>query len=166
MNKLGIDLPNPTQSYDFFAAETGRIRQKEINFVNAYVKNDGNLELALAVCPLGKCKNQKYAAKKLLKMPRVQQYLTWLRSKSAIRTRWGYDDKLTKLRLIADKAVPDNAETIKERAADVAIKAIAEANRMQGDYSPEKRVNMNIDTDLEEAKELTKKLLEQYRSEY
>jgi hypothetical protein len=58
-------------------------------------------------------------------------------------------------------------EIVKKNEDDrVKIAAIAEANKMEGDYSPEKRVTVTIDAEVQEAKRLVTKLIEKYKSDY
>lgn len=56
-----------------------------------------------------------------------------------------YEWKLNKLKQIVDTFIKDEALTPTE--VRTALLAISEMNKMQGHYSPEKHVNVNIKTD-------------------
>lgn len=57
-----------------------------------------------------------------------------------------YEWKLNKLKQIVDTFINDEAH-LTPTEVRVALLAINEMNKMQGHYSPEKHVNVNIKTD-------------------
>ncbi len=81
-----------------------------------------------------------------------------------------FDYKINKLKMIADLAMPEDAKSIKEINASATIQAIAELNKMQGDYAAEKRVNTNVnfdaDSDIQKTKELVNRLIEENQKEF
>ncbi len=151
---------------EYFASLGMKLNQREITFVNEYLAT-GNKRQA-AVMAGWKEDNALAAANRILKKAPAKEYLTREREKAARRIGWEYDAKLKKLKQIALVAVPDRAKKIKDMAPMVAISAIAEANKMQGHYSAEKHVNVNVgvDVEMEEAKRLAQELLEKNKREY
>jgi hypothetical protein len=149
---------------EYYASIGKTLTQKQLTFLNMYLKSgDKRYSIAYAGFPV---KNALAAANRILVKPPAQEYLAKAREKAAQVVRWEFDAKIKKLKQIALVAMPDSAKDFKGKSPDIAIRAIAEANKMQGDYSPEKRVNMNIDTDIEEAKKLTRELIEKYRRDF
>jgi phage terminase small subunit len=103
-------------------------------------------------------------ASKIVKKPEAKKYIDRALRTVEKRLQWGFEDKLKKLKKVADLAIPDSASTMDELAPTAGIQAIAESNKMQGHYSAEKVVNtnINVDTDLQQVEEL----LEKYTREY
>ena len=153
---------------EYFASLGNKLTQREILFVNNYVKTGNKKEAAIAAG--WKDTNANYHATKILKKAPAQQYIARAQEKAAQKIGWEYEAKLKKLKQIAICAVPEKVthENLNVKKASVAISAIAEANKMQGHYSAEKHVNVNVGMDIEkeEAKRLTQELMDKYRSEY
>jgi hypothetical protein len=151
---------------EYFASLGMRLKQRELQFLNEYLKC-GNKKQA-AVLSGWKEDNALASANRILAKQPAKEYLIREREKAARRAGWEYDAKLKKLKQIAVSCVPDAEHDVVPKKAMVAISAIAEANKMEGHYSAEKHVNVNvgIDTDMEEAKRLAQELLEKNRRDY
>jgi hypothetical protein len=65
--------------------------------------------------------------------------------------------------------IPDEGEP-DSRKVSVALSAIAEANKMQGHYAPDKHqninLNLNADADIAKLKELTEEVVKAHEKEY
>ena len=103
-------------------------------------------------------------AQQILKKPEAKRYIDRALKTVEKRLEWGFEDKIKKLKIVADLAIPDEAKTMDELTPNAGIAAIAESNKMQGHYSAEKIVNTNIsiDVDLQAVKEL----MDKYEKEY
>lgn len=66
--------------------------------------------------------------------------------------------------------LPEDEDLVIPECAKTAIAAIAELNKMQGDYSAEKRanvnLNVNVDADLKRASEILDEVKQKYKCEY
>ena len=156
----------PTVSRYYLESTGSKIKQKDKNFVEQYIKHDGDKKLAATLVGVKSDRAAAYATRTLAK-PLVKEQLARMREKSERTTTWELDAKLKKLRQIAEIAVPEQAvcaDEVNARLVGHAISAIAEANRMQGHHSAEKvtQVNINVDTDVQQVNEL----LKQYEKEY
>lgn len=76
-----------------------------------------------------------------------------------------FDWKVRKLQRIVDAFTPDDDELPTAEGARVAIAAMAELNKMQGDLAAEKRVTVNIGVD-SDVKKVQQLLLEKHRKEF
>lgn len=109
-------------------------------------------------------------ATKFLKLKDVKRYLNY-RKKQIEKTCRGvpmdYKCKLMKLAKVADVCIPDNAE-VAEQFNSMGLTAIAEMNKMSGDYSPTKTTNVNVslDPDVQETKDMVSEIMEQNRNSY
>ncbi len=133
-------------------------------FVNEYLTN--GLNGAQAVLDAGYNTfriNAPIVANTILKVPAVQKAIE--KKVQAIQDSHGinFEWKLKKLKRVIEDTIPDEGWSTKE-AFSVGIKALAELNKMQGDYAAEKRTvtNLNIDTDVKEVKEY----IDKYKREY
>ena len=76
--------------------------------------------------------------------------------------------KVNKLKQVVDAYI-DNPDKHSTERVSVAIKAIAELNKMQGDLAPTKNANINVNVNakqLNEANELMAKLDDKYEKDY
>lgn len=88
----------------------------------------------------------------------IQKYAEEKENKSNISYNW----KLYKLKKVIENFIHDEeGKPLTAKDVSVAISAMAEANKMQGHYSAEKTVNLNLnnDTDLQQAREEARKML-------
>lgn len=96
-----------------------------------------------------------------------QELLEEWRSRMKEESFMSVEYKLRKLKKIIDCYIPDDAEIIPFELAKHAISAIAEANKMQGDYAPVKsETAVTTDKEQIEAKELLEKLKQEYKKEF
>lgn len=126
---------------------------KEVCFLRALLKHNGNAGKA-AVEVNCKYRSGDQIAKRILAKPAAQQYLSIENEKLSLDARWEFEEKIRMLKKIAVTAVPEEATRIKDMAPEHAIRAIAEANKMQGHYAPDKSVNLNVSGEVEEVKQL------------
>lgn len=78
--------------------------------------------------------------------PKIQAYLKSLQADLESQMTVSYEWKLDKLKRIVEAFI-ENKENLRSNKVNSAIQAIAEMNKMQGHYSPEKHVSVNIKTD-------------------
>ena len=138
-----------------------KITEQQIKFCEAYLEHGQNAKRAAEIADYSviKCPNigsiilhkkvvKKYLQNRVYKLRRHQQLTV--------------EKKLDKLNIVIDAAIPDNTKSIKDLHA-IGIAAIAESNKMQGHYAPEKSItakfNINTDKDLREAKDIALQLL-------
>jgi hypothetical protein len=126
----------------------------------------------------GGCKDVRGAAEaagfspkmgyKILQRRAVKRRLTMRQNMLTHELEMDVDYKLKKLKKIIDTHIPDDANRADQMKAATGIAAIAEANKMQGHYSAEKRenVNVNIDADIERVKSLVEDLTKKYQRDY
>lgn len=119
---------------------------RDINFLDALMKHNGNVSKAADEVGYNP-KHGDVLAKRVFANPEAQVYITAQHEKTAAEFRWTYEEKMQTLKRITELAVPATAESIKDTLPGAAIQAIAESNKMQGDYSAEKRVNVNVNVD-------------------
>ena len=126
---------------------------KELNFINHYLHNSFNAKDAAASAGYSASYGSTLL-KNLMKKPSAQKMLMCESLKEEDRVKWDFDEKLGKLKQIVDVSMPNDALSIEDVRPSYAISAIAEANKMQGHYAPEKSVNLNLSGDLATAKDL------------
>ena len=140
---------------------------KQYAFVREYMDTDGNIRQAA----LNAGYSVKYAAAQgaqLMRNPVVKKeidnYIKTIERKHEITFEW----KINKLKNIIELCADKKATSHKDINPTAAIAAISELNKMQGHYSAEKHVNtnINIDTDLDAAKEYIEELQLKYKREY
>ena len=140
---------------------------QETKFLQAYMKRCGDSKQA--AIDIG-CKPERGSAmaKRVMAKPVAQQWLAAEVEKLSVEARWTFEEKSRMLKQIAIAAVPVTAKSIEDMVPNFAISSIAEHNKMQGDYSAEKRVNVNVEVDIEmeEAKRLAQELLEKNKRDY
>lgn len=94
--------------------------------------------------------------------PKIQGYLKILQSDLESQMTVSYEWKLDKLKQIVEVFI--DSEDLSPNKVNSAIQAISEMNKMQGHYSPEKHVNVNIktDPDLQQLEDLIKQHGKEY----
>jgi len=135
-----------------------RITEKQKKFCEAYLANGRNARAAAREAGYGK----SYAGNKsgeILKSTIVKQYLRKRLQKADKQLEATFDWKLRRLKQIADS-----------HENNIAVSAIAEMNKMQGHYSPDKHVNANIninsDADLIQVRDVMRKITEKHEKDY
>lgn len=125
----------------------------QYTFCTEYVKNGGNAYQAALTAGYG----EHYAltqTKKIIQHPsvneRIQKAFAKVEDKLGVSFEW----RVGKLKRIVDSVLGE--DEVKLNHAKVAISAIAEINKMYGDYAPEKRMNMTVNATLDKLQEARK----------
>jgi hypothetical protein len=150
------------------------LRQKI--FCEEYLAN-GRVGTAAAKAAGYSLRSANTQASNLLTFDHIKNYIAEKEKDFVKTTHIDYAYKIRKLANVVQTYLPqDNtpidSDPIKARIVleyiKVAIAAIQEMNRMQGDYAAEKRVNanFNLDADMEKLKQVMDDLLAKYRREY
>lgn len=138
---------------------------KEQRFCDEYIAN--NCMASHAAIAVG---YKKERGSYILKKECAQRYIKGKMLKLAYKTELTFEYKIGKIKKIIDICAPDDLDTIDASVLKTAINAIAEHNKMVGDYAPEKRaninVNLNTDTDVLQAKDIANQLIEQHKKPY
>jgi phage terminase small subunit len=125
-------------------ADDKTLTTKQSNFVSHYICNGMNPYQAAIDAGYSKT----YARVKsydLIQQPHIQSRLEQAFNKVEIRLDVSFDWRLNKLKRLIDEIIPDNDNIIMSQSK-IAIQAIAEINKMYGDYAPDKRLTLNVDT--------------------
>jgi phage terminase small subunit len=140
---------------------------KDVKFLQAYMKTKGDVKQAAVITGF-KAGSGNSILKRIVAKPAAQQWLAAENEKLSAQARWEFGEKLAMLKQIAVTAVPIEAVEIKDMAPEHAIRAISEANKMQGHYCAEKHVNVNfeIDADVQAIQKLSSQLLDKHRKSY
>lgn len=140
------------------------IRQRR--FCHIYLKNGGDAKKA--VVEAGYNPNPLYVKQlgyKILNTPAVKLYVEKAIRKMEKDFGITFDWKLKKLKRVVDDNIPD-AEEKPIIDANVGVKAIAELNKMQGDYAVAKSENTNLnvhtDAEIKDVQELIKQNEREY----
>jgi hypothetical protein len=160
---------------------------KEKDFCQHYLTN-GNIGYKAAEAAGFSKAYAPHAAARMLRNPHVLDYITRLSKNSVIEFE-KHDDhlggkakvslaprgkmitrewKLRKLKLIVDLCVPDLAARKEEINASGGLNAIAEINKMQGEYPAEKKqvMNLNMDADIGTITKMVNELIDKNQKEY
>ncbi len=138
-------------------------KKKEKIFIKAYLKNGYDRKKA-AMDAGYPAEVAKQAAYKILKSSRIKSILTRHTKDVEKRLEVTFGWKLEILKDCVEKSMA--GETNEKNLPDVgnAVKSIAEMNKMQGHYSPEKIMTTTVEADPD--KELAKDLLEKYKKDF
>lgn len=118
---------------------------KQFAFTSAYIENGFNATQAAISAGYSK----HYAISKasdLLSQPVIKKRIetAFQRSEDKLGITW--DWKLRKLKRVVNAFIPDDEslklETMKVKTG---LTALAELNKMSGDYAPDKRISMTVD---------------------
>jgi phage terminase small subunit len=142
-----------------------KLTLQQQNFVKLFIQTS-NAKQSLIQAGF-KCKHPDRYAHQLLKKPQIQELLEKTRSEVQKKTEVTFEWKVQKLQEIIDRSLnqhlqDDDGSGKKLVLSDTAIKAIAELNKMQGHYAPEKRENLNVNTSLENIR----RVRDEYKKEY
>ncbi len=133
----------------------------QYTFCSTYIKNGFNAYQAAVHAGY----SEKYAltqTKKLITNPLVKERITQAFAKVDDKLGVAFEWRVSKLKRIVNAIVPDDEhEEIKLVHGKVAIQALAEINKMYGDYAPEKRLNMTVNATLDKLTE-ARKAYEEY----
>lgn len=130
--------------------EIKKLTEKQYRFVSYYIKNGFNAYQAARDAGY----SQTYAdaqAYNLVNHPSIKEHITHACQQAIKTTAITFEWKLNILREIINRF----SNSSSPQDARAAIAAIAELNKMTGDYAPAKKVSLNVDTTrarLDEAK--------------
>jgi len=160
--------------YKTVLATKTHLTEMQEKFCEEYLKNGRHLANAARVA--GYAKTTLYSTPhKLINKPHIKKYLD--SRLAAVRKEYkvDFDYKIGKLAKVVKAYLPENDDLsdpegtrVALEKVKVAISAIQELNKMQGDYAAEKRanVNINLDADMEKLKQVMDELVAKYRKEY
>jgi phage terminase small subunit len=157
----GVDVPRSRNLRKLCLTE------KQLKFCESYLTNGHNSIAALKTAGYSiKCTSD--GARAIMASRSVQDYLSKRIKAVEEKEQITFDYKIKKLKQIVELSVPSEAITKEDINASAAISAISELNKMQGHYSAEKHANLNlvVDADIAQAKELMAQLLQQYKREF
>lgn len=136
------------------------LTEMQQNFVLNYINNGFNVKQAALTAGYSESYSHVHSYK-LLAHPIIQKKIEKAcRIVEASQNRVlqiTIHDKAKKLLRIIDDILPDDGEPKREYYKD-AISAMKELNKMQGDYAPDKRLNLTVDA--------TRERLEEARKQY
>ena len=134
--------------------------QMQHDFCSAYIKNGFNAKQAALTAGY----SHSYAhvkAIQLLDKPEIKARVESAYKMAERKLGLDWEWKLKKLKRIITEIIPDDETSpIKLGAVREAIKAIAELNKMAGDYAPEKRLSMTVDATQHKLDEVKKQYKE------
>jgi phage terminase small subunit len=158
----GVDVPRAKNQRKLCLTE------KQLKFCEAYLTNGHNAAAARSAAGYSMQATNNLSSKDVLQSKAVQDYLAKRLKTVEEKEQITFDYKIKKLKQIVELSVPSEAANKEEINANAAISAISELNKMQGHYSAEKHANLNlvVDADIAQAKELMAQLLQQYKREY
>jgi phage terminase small subunit len=118
-----------------------KLTPKQYAFVNNYVLNGFNARQAALDAGYSNsyAEAQSYV---LVKHPAVSEHLKNAYNEAEEKTEITFEWKLAKLKRIINAY----EKSPLSQDAKVVIAAVAELNRMQGDYEPSKSINLSVDT--------------------
>lgn len=134
---------------------------KEKAFILFYIREQNASKAIIATGYKGP--KPEAAGYKMLNKPGIKRYIEQqlsIKQQEAVqKLEVSFEWIANKLKTIACKCVPDGVEIIEAKQAVAAVGALSELNKMMGNYSPERHVNVNVnaDADLERVRELAKK---------
>jgi phage terminase small subunit len=135
-----------------------RLKPTHLKFVENYLKT-GNASKAYAMINPD-AKNPDDNAMQLLKRKSVQELIMKAQSQSIANIQVTFDEKVNHLMAIIVRCMKENeideesGIIIEHFKPEVVIRAIAELNKMQGHYAPEKHVVVNIEGTVDKIREL------------
>jgi phage terminase small subunit len=127
----------------------------QYSFCSEYVRNGGNAKQAALTAGYSASYSQ-YKAPALVFKPhiakRMESAIKRVESKLDVSFEW----RINKLKRLVNDIIPDDDSPIKTTQGKVATQALAEINKMYGDYAPEKRMNMTVNATLDKLTEARK----------
>lgn len=147
--------------------EVNLLDAKALKFCESFIMN-GDHKLALKDAGYGVWDINPSKNLAMLHSPRIKQFFERINMMAATNLSLTLDWKLKKLMHVIELSAPDSARHHKEINATAAISAIAETNKMQGHYSADKlvTVNVNADLDVNKALEVQRQLLPSFEKDY
>jgi|SRR5579859_592903 hypothetical protein len=136
-----------------------KLTQKQYNFVTNYIKNGFNARQAALSAGYSESFSTSGSVTQLIALPQIKErILSAYQTVELARQQelcLAISEKATILKQIIYDIVPKQGEP-KRDLYPVAIKAIAELNKMQGDYAPEKRLAVTVDATKDKLKDISK----------
>lgn len=136
---------------------------QQIAFCEAYLSG----ESASKSARIAGYKSESRASNYLLRTKRIKDYLASQHKRFAF-VKLTLESKLNKLAHIIDRTIPDDDNLPCDY--NTGIKAIAEANKIQGHYAPTQNQNLNVSvkTDVDTAKSIADGLnkLDRYKQDF
>jgi phage terminase small subunit len=140
---------------------------RQTKLANLYVKYGDATKAALEAGYSEK--TATHMASKLLKHPAVKKIVDRQLQRCEDELGMTKDWKLGKLKAVIDGTIPDDSSIIPEMAT-VGIKAISEANKMQGHLAPTTAINANLnanaEADSQQLADVMDELLLKHKKEY
>lgn len=134
------------------------LTEKQYSFVTNYIKNGFNAYQAARDAGY----SEYFARTKTLTLvehPNIKHRIEKAFQKVEQRIEVSFDWRINKLKRLIDAIIPDDTtKAINVRQGKTAIAAMAELNKMFGDYAPDKRLSVTVDA--------TKERLQEARRQY
>lgn len=125
-------------------ADDKTLTTKQSSFLKNYICN--GLNTYQAAIDAGYTKSYaRVRSYDLLQQPHIQSRLETAFKKVEARLDISFDWRLNKLKRLINEIIPDDDNIIMSQSK-IAIQAIQEINKMFGDYAPDKRLTLNVDT--------------------
>lgn len=149
------------------AGRHNELTEKQLRFCYEYMSNGNNaMQAAMAVG------DSKESAQKnswtYLKNPLIKSFIGDKLKKMEKELDITFEWKLKKLKHVVQVSIPDESQVLEEIDARAGVAAIAEMNKMQGHYSPDKHINANIsaDTDVKEVQDMLQEMIRKNEKEF
>lgn len=137
---------------------------KEINFCKEMVKTGFHQEKSALAAGY---KSPRQNASRLLKQPKIKEFMETMKRRAVKDAVMTVEWRKRRLQLAIERGLP---EDIDQQVYDpnIAITAIRELNKLDGDYAPEKHVNANLHAhiNMDPVRENLKELVKLYEKEY
>lgn len=121
------------------------LTSRQYEFVKHYIKNGFNAKQACLSAGYSEGTSNTMGSK-LLNNPVIKAMLGRSLERAEDKLLITFEYKLSKLKRIIDQYVPDEGDIGSHEQANVVIRAIAELNKMNGDYAPDKQLRLTVDT--------------------
>ena len=153
---------------------TTELTEPQKIFCDAFIANGKKLRAAALTAGYSPVIAAVYA-NKLMKKPHIKKYIDGKLKETKHNYKVNFEYKIKKLGSIIEEMLGEDRRDEKFKKlspehARVAIIAIAELNKMQGDHSAEKHINTNLninaDADLKMVNEINARLLEKNRCDF
>ncbi len=127
----------------------------QYTFCSEYVKNGGNAYQAAIKAGYSESYSQ-FKAPSLIHKPRLAERMESALRRIEHKLDVPFEWRINKLKRLVNAIIPDGEGDIKIVHGKIAIQALAEINKMYGDYAPEKRMNMTVNATLDKLTEARK----------
>ncbi len=131
------------------------LTQKQYSFCTEYVKNGGNAKQAALKAGYSESYSH-FKAPSLIHEPRIAQRMEASIRRVEQKLDVSFEWRINKLKRLVNAIIPDDDSQVKITHGKTAVAALAEINKMYGDYAPEKRLNMTVNATLDKLNEARK----------